>query len=62
VPLGDYDLKANSFEYWDATYAGYRQSEQFKTMVRKSGVFNYWRKNGFPPQCHAVGSDDFACN
>jgi TolB-like protein/Tfp pilus assembly protein PilF len=62
VPLGDYDFRANSFEYWDASYTGYRHSEQFRSMVQKSGVLDYWRKHGFPPQCHAVGADDFACN
>ena len=26
-----------------------------------SRVDTYWRAHGFPPQCRAVGADDFRC-
>jgi len=26
-----------------------------------SGLPEYWRKHGFPPQCKPVSKDDFEC-
>ena len=40
---------------------GYRRSPEFKAHATASGLPDYWRKHGFPPQCKAVGSDDFEC-
>ena len=62
MPIGATDMKADGVEMWDASYAKYRRSSQFKARIENSGVLDYWRKHGFPPQCHAVGVDDFACN
>jgi hypothetical protein len=31
-------------------------------MIRDFGLFAYWQKHGFPPQCRAVGDDDFECD
>ena len=62
VPLGAYDLNPTFDVTWDASFAGYRRSEQFKARMKNSGVYDYWRKHGFPPQCHATGADDFACS
>lgn len=62
VPLGFYDLEPVSSILWDASFAGYRRSEQFKARMKNSGVSDYWRKHGFPRQCKPVGTDDFACN
>ena len=62
VPLGAYDLTPSLDLIWDPSFAGYRRSEQFKDKIKGSGVYDYWRKHGFPPQCRAAGADDFACN
>lgn len=35
--------------------------QAFKRQVRAMGLDKHWRENGFPPQCHAVGDDDFDC-
>jgi hypothetical protein len=39
----------------------YRRSPEFKAHMTASGLPDYWRKHGFPPQCRAIGTDDFAC-
>ena len=62
VPLGDEVRMASSQIVWDASLSHYRRSEPFKTQIMKSGVYDYWRKHGFPPQCKPVGKDDFECN
>lgn len=62
VPLGAYDLVTTPDVVWDAAFAGYRRSEQFKNRIRASGVHDYWRKHGFPSQCQPVNSTDFSCN
>ena len=61
-PLGFYDITPTPAVFWDAAFAGYRRSEKFRTTVKNFGVYDYWRKNGFPRQCRAVGADDFACD
>ena len=62
VPIGAFDLNPIAVEMWDSSAAGYRRSTQFKTRTKNFGVYDYWRKHGFPPQCKPVGKDDFACN
>jgi len=39
-----------------------KQSPHRKRMIRDFGLFAYWQKHGFPPQCRAVGDDDFECD
>jgi TolB-like protein/tetratricopeptide (TPR) repeat protein len=34
---------------------------RFKEEVRKNNILAYWQQTGFPPYCHAVGTDDFVC-
>ena len=34
---------------------------RFKEQVRKDNILAYWQHAGFPPYCHAVGTDDFEC-
>jgi TolB-like protein/Tfp pilus assembly protein PilF len=61
-PLGnDWRIPSNLM-LWDASMKHYRQSKAFKSYIRESGVFEYWRQVGFPPQCRPVGQDDFECN
>lgn len=37
------------------------KQEIFRTYLIKIGLLDYWRNNGFPSFCRAVGSDDFMC-
>ncbi len=61
VPLGAYHLSPSPFDRWDQSHAGYRQSNQFKRHIRSSGAYDFWLNRGFPPQCRAVGENDFSC-
>ena len=47
---------------WHASYAPLRKTERFKAYVRALGLVDYWKAKGWPPQCHALGADDFVCN
>jgi len=64
--LGAYDRVDNQFNselwYWLPMYSDFRQSHQFKNMLRKMGVYDYWLARGFPPQCRPVDNDDFECD
>ena len=42
--------------------APFRQTTQFKEIVRDWGYHELWQKRGFPPQCRAIGVDDFQCD
>ena len=42
--------------------AGFRNSAGFKKLLERLNVPDYWRKHGYPPQCHAVGASDFSCD
>ncbi len=66
--LGDFDGVANAAAadfgaplYWDRIPAAFRASASFKRMLEEAGIVDYWRKHGYPPQCHAVGGG-FACD
>ncbi len=62
VPLGIFPGSLNSASIWVASYQRYRRSAAFKQMMRDIGVYDYWQKHGFPPQCRATGKDDFECD
>lgn len=63
VPLGAFDLLPQYVLLaWGPEYADYRRSPQFKAYMRKNGAFDYWRENGYPPQCRPLGEDDFSCD
>ena len=64
-----YDLLATAdhgsdirFLMWYPAAARYRQSPYFKQFMKTVGIHDYWRETGYPPQCRAVGKDDFACD
>ena len=46
---------------WHPSYAAVRRTTQFKALMKKAGMIEYWRAKGWPAQCHAIGADDFAC-
>jgi len=47
---------------WHPDAAEFRGTPQFKRLVRKIGVVDYWFERGFPPQCRPLGDDDFECD
>jgi TolB-like protein len=47
---------------WRPSYALARKTERFKALMRKAGLFDYWRARGWPDLCHATTGDDFDCN
>jgi TolB-like protein len=59
--LGDYGKPPLIVANWFPAMEGYRRSLEFKRHARASGLPDYWRTHGFPPQCKPVGKDDFAC-
>jgi TolB-like protein/tetratricopeptide (TPR) repeat protein len=62
TPIGYFENEDLIYDIWDPVYKNYRQSPQFKIRIKKSAVYDYWRKNGFPPQCKPLGEDDFVCD
>lgn len=63
--LKQYDRIEPSFTHslwWNDTDADFLKSPHRKRLVREAGLPAYWREAGFPPQCRAVGSDDFECD
>jgi tetratricopeptide (TPR) repeat protein len=67
--FGDYDRVADVDDSlqaviiaWDPYPASFRNSPQMKRRLVNEGVVAYWRKHGFPPQCRAVGANDFTCD
>jgi TolB-like protein/Tfp pilus assembly protein PilF len=62
TPLGAYELKPFAQMSWGEDYRRYRQSPEFKHRIRESGVYDYWRKKGFPANCQPVEPDDFRCD
>ena len=58
--LGDYK-RPTSMMLWSPSLRAYRRSPEFKAHAIASGLPEYWRKHGFPPQCRPVGSNDFKC-
>jgi hypothetical protein len=47
---------------WGPDFRTYRQSQNFKSMIRDSGVHAYWQTRGFPPNCKPLAADDFECD
>ncbi len=64
--FGAYDRVDNTMNselwYWLPHYKHFRQSPEFRTLMRNDGNLQYWQERGFPPQCRAVGADDFECD
>ncbi len=64
--FGAYDRVDNSLNselwFWLPNYKRFRQSPEFRTMMRGHGSLKYWQVRRFPPQCRAVGADDFECD
>ena len=59
--IGDYKCPMLVTFHWIPAMRAYRRSPEFKAHSTASGLPDYWRKYGFPPQCRADGSKDFKC-
>jgi hypothetical protein len=60
--LGDHSVATENVFVWLPVMATHRQSPAFKASVIHNGRLRYWQAEGFPPQCRAVGTDDFTCD
>jgi adenylate cyclase len=60
--LGDHSMSPENLFVWLPILATHRQSPAFKASVIGNGRLRYWQAQGFPPQCRAVGTDDFTCD
>jgi len=57
------ELKSSELAYWWYPYPlEFRNSPHRKRLMRLTGLPEYWRKHGFPPQCRPQGADDFECD
>lgn len=62
LPIGEIWEHPDSVNMWDKSTAWYRKTDAFKSYMRDTGVFDYWREFGFPQQCRPRGADDFVCD
>lgn len=62
TPLGAHDLKPFMPMARGPEYRRYRQSPEFRRLIRESGVYDYWLAAGFPDMCRPVEPDDFRCD
>lgn len=46
---------------WMPDAAWFRKTQAFKDYVN-THLMAFWRENGFPPRCRAVGEQDFECD
>ena len=46
---------------WSPLHPDFRQSKDFKRLVRSLGLDRYWRTREFPPQCWPIDSVEFEC-
>ena len=56
------DIVTDQIIAWERDPPGWRNSPQMKAKLVGLGAVDYWRQHGFPPQCRAVGKDDFSCD
>ncbi len=47
---------------WERFPPAFHDSPGFKGTLERLAVTTYWRAHGYPPQCRAVGNDDFTCD
>ncbi|MHA1543633.1 MAG: hypothetical protein ACTSU8_00680, partial [Alphaproteobacteria bacterium] len=50
-----------SYWMWWPEAHDFRQTEHFKRIAGERNYPDYWFEFGFPPQCRAVGDNDYEC-
>lgn len=45
---------------WYGYFEGISKAQKRRAII-EIGLPAFWREQGFPPQCRAVGEDDFEC-
>jgi len=55
--LGTLDMSWLSFPIINPLH----NSATYKAILRKIGLDDFWRENGFPTNCRPLGEDDFVC-
>ena len=48
--------------WWERSDPEFLKSPHRKRLIRETGIYDYWHKHGYPPQCRPVGEDDFECD
>jgi tetratricopeptide (TPR) repeat protein len=62
-PAGEGEPTWSDLSYWWLPYPlDFRNSPHRKRLIRDIGIYDYWRKHGFPPQCRPLGNNDFECD
>ena len=51
----------DSYTLWSPLMAEVRRQPQFKRIVKKLGLVEYWREFTWADSCQPVGDDDFEC-
>jgi len=62
IALGEYQIPHSTYTFWFDAYRDYRASPEFKRHLRRLGLPEFWRANGFPPMCRPLGEEDFECD
>ena len=59
--LGQFQLlhaEYNTYQFmWREDMAGLRASPEFQTIIRDSGILDYWQQHGFPERCRDLGDE-----
>jgi TolB-like protein len=56
-----FSIVGNANMIWHPDSAYYRKKPAFKSFVN-TYLMEYWRENGFPPQCRELDGGDFECD
>ena len=48
--------------WWHPNVPDFHASPHRNRLIREMGIYDYWLKAGFPPQCRPVGDNDFECD
>ena len=52
----------NDYEdLWLPAFSHFRQSGEFKALMKNLGLSDYWFEHGFPAQCRQIAEDDYEC-
>ena len=62
MALGKVPARPNVIGFWSLSGRKYRQTEQFRDFLQRSGMYDYFRQTEWPDVCRPVGGDDFECN